>query len=596
MKKTLLIVIFFFIGILLLGCTTIVDPIDEDDPIEDITNGDDENDVDENDDDEDDDEIVEIDLAESILKTLSLEQKVGQMFIVGFSGTTIPTSLVQAINDHYFGNFIYFASNLSNPQTIASMSTQIQETVVNATTIPGFISADQEGGMVARLTTGGTHFIGNMALGAIGDDTLAYEVGQMVGKELRHYGINLNLAPVLDVNNNPANPIIGVRSYSDNPVMVSDFGIAMIQGMRNSNVLATAKHFPGHGDTHIDSHYGLPTIPYDLSRLYDIELYPYIQAIEEGLDAIMTAHILFSAIDNIYPATLSYKVITELLREALGYQGIVMTDAMNMDAIRNHFGNVEASILAIQAGVDILTYTESTSASIQAYRGVLDAVENGIISEARIDESVMRILNQKIKYGLFDEYLPSNTLSTDDFLNHKTFNNDLAKQSLTLAKGEFSGFDANKSTLIISTINSRYAMLPGFAINASQNSLAYIASIKLEAQGFTNVHYQTIGTSISSTQIQNITELAKDYEQVVVAFENATVSQGQLTTALFADNPSLVVVALRNPYDILRFPEVETYICVYGYLDATVYAIIDYLSGGFNATGVLPVIVNGIND
>lgn len=596
MKKTLLIVIFFFIGILLLGCTTIVDPIDEDDPIEDITNGDDENDVDENDDDEDDDEIVEIDLAESILKTLSLEQKVGQMFIVGFSGTTIPTSLVQAINDHYFGNFIYFASNLSNPQTIASMSTQIQETVVNATTIPGFISADQEGGMVARLTTGGTHFIGNMALGAIGDDTLAYEVGQMVGKELRHYGINLNLAPVLDVNNNPANPIIGVRSYSDNPVMVSDFGIAMIQGMRNSNVLATAKHFPGHGDTHIDSHYGLPTIPYDLSRLYDIELYPYIQAIEEGLDAIMTAHILFSAIDNIYPATLSYKVITELLREALGYQGIVMTDAMNMDAIRNHFGNVEASILAIQAGVDILTYTESTSASIQAYRGVLDAVENGIISEARIDESVMRILNQKIKYGLFNEYLPSNTLSTDDFLNHKTFNNDLAKQSLTLAKGEFSGFDANKSTLIISTINSRYAMLPGFAINASQNSLAYIASIKLEAQGFTNVHYQTIGTSISSTQIQNITELAKDYEQVVIAFENATVSQGQLTTALFADNPSLVVVALRNPYDILRFPEVETYICVYGYLDATVYAIIDYLSGGFNATGVLPVIVNGIND
>lgn len=596
MKKTLLIVIFFFIGILLLGCTTIVDPIDEDDPIEDITNGDDENDVDENDDDEDDDEIVEIDLAESILKTLSLEQKVGQMFIVGFSGTTIPTSLVQAINDHYFGNFIYFASNLSNPQTIASMSTQIQETVVNATTIPGFISADQEGGMVARLTTGGTHFIGNMALGAIGDDTLAYEVGQMVGKELRHYGINLNLAPVLDVNNNPANPIIGVRSYSDNPVMVSDFGIAMIQGMRNSNVLATAKHFPGHGDTHIDSHYGLPTIPYDLSRLYDIELYPYIQAIEEGLDAIMTAHILFSAIDNIYPATLSYKVITELLREALGYQGIVMTDAMNMDAIRNHFGNVEASILAIQAGVDILTYTESTSASIQAYRGVLDAVENGIISEARIDESVMRILNQKIKYGLFNEYLPSNTLSTDDFLNHKTFNNDLAKQSLTLAKGEFSGFDANKSTLIISTINSRYAMLPGFAINASQNSLAYIASIKLEAQGFTNVHYQTIGTSISSTQIQNITELAKDYEQVVVAFENATVSQGQLTTTLFADNPSLVVVALRNPYDILRFPEVETYICVYGYLDATVYAIIDYLSGGFNATGVLPVIVNGIND
>lgn len=596
MKKTLLIVIFFFIGILLLGCTTIVDPIDEDDPIEDITNGDDENDVDENDDDEDDDEIVEIDLAESILKTLSLEQKVGQMFIVGFSGTTIPTSLVQAINDHYFGNFIYFASNLSNPQTIASMSTQIQETVVNATTIPGFISADQEGGMVARLTTGGTHFIGNMALGAIGDDTLAYEVGQMVGKELRHYGINLNLAPVLDVNNNPANPIIGVRSYSDNPVMVSDFGIAMIQGMRNSNVLATAKHFPGHGDTHIDSHYGLPTIPYDLSRLYDIELYPYIQAIEEGLDAIMTAHILFSAIDNIYPATLSYKVITELLREALGYQGIVMTDAMNMDAIRNHFGNVEASILAIQAGVDILTYTESTSASIQAYRGVLDAVENGIISEARIDESVMRILNQKIKYGLFNEYLPSNTLSTDDFLNHKTFNNDLAKQSLTLAKGEFSGFDANKSTLIISTINSRYAMLPGFAINASQNSLAYIASIKLEAQGFTNVHYQTISTSISSTQIQNITELAKDYEQVVIAFENATVSQGQLTTTLFADNPSLVVVALRNPYDILRFPEVETYICVYGYLDATVYAIIDYLSGGFNATGVLPVIVNGIND
>ena len=353
--------------------------------------------------------------AQTYLDGLSLEQKIGQMFMVGFGGTSMPSSLVNNISQYYFGNFIYFGNNVADDSLVPALSTAIQNTVVEKTGIPGFISMDQEGGMVVRFANNATHFIGNMGLVATNRADYAYRVGQFSAQELRHYGVNLNLAPALDVNNNPNNPVIGIRSYADDPRLVASYGTMMIKGLRAGEVMATAKHFPGHGDTSVDSHYGLPQIAHPMDHLLANELWPFQAAIDQGIDAIMSAHIVFPALDTKYPATLSKKVITDLLRKQMGFQGIVMTDSMNMDAISKNFGVAEAAVLAVNAGVDLLLYGESTTLSVQAYRGVLAAARNGTISEERINEAVLRILSKKAKYNLFNDYLPRLNLTKADF-------------------------------------------------------------------------------------------------------------------------------------------------------------------------------------
>ena len=257
----------------------------------------------------------DLDRVNQIIDNMTLSQKVGQMFVVGFSGTSMPKNLSDAIETYNFGNVIYMAYNVTNPSTLSILSNDIQNKMVKENTVPGFITIDQEGGRVVRLTNGGTHFVSNMAVAATNNINNTYLEGQAIGQELINYGINCDFAPVLDVNNNPENPIIGIRSYSDNPVLVSLYGNNMISGLKQSNVMGCSKHFPGHGNTSVDTHYGLPTITSDYDQLYQTELAPFISAIANGIDSIMTTHIIFNAIDNQYPATLSKKVLTNLLRQ-----------------------------------------------------------------------------------------------------------------------------------------------------------------------------------------------------------------------------------------------------------------------------------------
>lgn len=369
----------------------------------------------------------------------------------------------------------------------------------------------------------------------------------------------------------------------------------MIKGYKDSDVLSTIKHFPGHGDTVVDSHYGLPSINHDKERLYKVELKPFIDAINAGVDSIMTAHIIFSAFDSEYPATLSNKVLTELLREELGFDGIIMTDEMRMKAIRDNFGIGEAAVKAIQAGVDILLYAESTSTSLEAYAGVLAAYKNGTITESRINESVSRILEKKIKYGLLEDYKPRLNLKTNDFETHKTENHDMVKSSITLAKGNVNWFSKEKSTLLISSISTRHPLVPGYTINTSNNSLAYVGKNYLKAEGVAQVGSYVIGTSVKSTDITTILNMANNFEQVIIAVENVSVSQATLIDRLGEQNSNLLVVALKNPYDYLSYTDVDNYVCTYGYFAGSVQAVMDLLLGKFTPTGVLPVKVTGLN-
>ena len=534
----------------------------------------------------------EIDYVNNLINKMTISQKVGQMFVVGFSGTSMSSSLSSAIENYNFGNVIYMGANCNDYLTLAKMSNDIQNKMVSSNLVPAFISTDQEGGRVARLTNGGTHFISQMAVCATGDYNNAYLEGVAVAKELLSYGINMDFAPVLDVNNNPDNPIIGIRSYAENPISVALYGNNVIKGFKETGLIACPKHFPGHGNTSVDSHYGLPKITSSLEELYQIELAPFISAIANGTDAMMTTHIIFSAIDEVYPATLSEKVLQGLLRNTLGYEGLIVTDGMGMAAIASNYGTPDVSgVLAVKAGVDILTYT-GLSDPKTAHTAIVKAVNNNEITEERINESVRRILLTKLKYGIIDNYLVTDVDRTMMLEEHADLNLTFAKESLTLVKGSFTGLDKNKKTLIISPTTTH--SLGG---GLESNSLANYAANYLIKNGHVNVTHKTVSTNISSTDSSNILNSVSNYDQIVVAFSNVKTSSytrsAQFVKDLCSKHSNVIVIALDTPYDILSYGNsVKNYICVYGYQKATVEAISMYLNGEFNATGVSPVEFN----
>ncbi|MGI6710056.1 MAG: glycoside hydrolase family 3 N-terminal domain-containing protein [Bacilli bacterium] len=518
----------------------------------------------------------------NIINEMTLEEKIGQLFIVGVGDNSgvLKTGFTETIQEYKFGNFIYMGNNVNSTSQVVKLSINIQDLVASQIGIPAFISIDQEGGMVQRMTVGATHFLGNMAVAATNNPENAYQLGAAMGLELKNYGINLNFAPVLDVNNNPANPIINVRSYSDDAAKVAVFGQKMFEGLSSSNVMGCAKHFPGHGDTSVDSHTDLPIIYHNIDRLNEIELLPFKNAISNGIDAIMTTHIIFSEVDNENPATLSNAVLTGILRNQLGFDGLIVTDGLEMGAItNNYFSYGEVGVLAVQAGVDLLTFTDYSGNVLDAYDGILNAVQTNVIEESRIDESVRRILLKKLKYNLFEENKPSLENMNTTFPTHIALNENLARSSFTKVKGNFSGLDSNKSTLIISTLSPRYAM----------DSLAYTVSEDLKNNGFSNCTYKTINESMKASAVDSLVNFAKNYEQVVIATYNVTTSVAGLVSRLYNNNNNLVAIAMRNPYDINSYSTVKNYFCAYDYTPVVVAAIADYLKGEYIARGVIPV-------
>ena len=520
--------------------------------------------------------------ADDILKTLTLEQKIGQMFIGSNTGTSLSKSAKSAISDYHLGNYIYMGYNCTAPLETSKMSVDLQNRFKEANGgIPGFISIDQETGTVNRMNIGATRFLGNMATSATNDPHNAYLVGEAVGEELKYYGINFDLAPVLDVNNNPLNPIINCRSYSDNPIKVARFGTNMINGLKSQNVMSCSKHFPGHGNTSTDSHLDLPTITSSLDDLYKIELAPFIASIYNGIDAIMTTHIVFSCLDTTYPATLSKTVLSGLLREDLGYEGLIVTDALEMSAITKGYGKSQAAILAIKAGADILCYT-SVSDPMAVIPDVISAVNNGEIDIKIIDKAVERILLKKIKYGLFEEVTEERS-TLFDVTSHIQLNQSLAKQSVTVYTDNFNGLDKTKNTIIMSS-TSAYEL--GYSGN--QNSFGYYCSKYLKEKGMKNCDYDVI-SSISNSNKEEYINKALDYDQIVIAIDSANEAQISFVNELAAKRDDIIVVALKLPYDYNYYENVNTFITIYDRTPIMIEALTKLMNGEYHATGVCPV-------
>jgi beta-N-acetylhexosaminidase len=547
---------------------------------------------------------------EAQIRQMTLEEKVGQMFVTYAYGERAddPDPAMVAENRKLYGvdNFeeliakyklggvIYFAwsNNVNDPEQIAVLSNGVQRASIGQRMrLPLLVSTDQEQGVVVRVSEPATQFPGNMALGAGRNAQDAYTAASITGEELRAIGINQNFAPTADVNVNPQNPVIGVRSFGSDPGLVSELTAAQVDGYQDAEVSSTAKHFPGHGNTDVDSHYGLPVIPHDRQELAEIDLPPFEAAIESGIDAIMTAHILVPALDDSdRPATLSRPILTGLLREQLGFGGLIVTDALTMAGVREQFGDDRVPVEAIKAGADILLMPPDLDL---AYNAVLDAVRSGEVPERRLDESIRRILRVKIERGAFerpyvDEDRVSDVVGAPE---HLTVADEITARTITLVK--------NEAGLLPLAPNGGQEVLvtgaggaPGSPADSVDRSTLGSLAAELERYGVSATVRET-GTNPNAATRRATVEQARSSDLVVVTTNRAWSSgnQQQLVRDLLETGTPIVVAAVRDPYDIAYFTATETYLATYSYRPVSMQALARVMFGEVEPTGRLPVTI-----
>jgi beta-N-acetylhexosaminidase len=333
---------------------------------------------------------------------LTSREKIGQLFMVGFMGTSVTPELASFIKEYKPGGVILFSRNLESVGQIVELTNDLQRCSPRS---PLLISIDQEGGRVSRLPRGFTIFPPCELLGRCNSSELAYAAAATIAKELKAVGVNMNMAPVLDVNSNPDNPVIGDRAFGSTPEVVSEMALVTAAGLQDNKVVACGKHFPGHGDTNADSHKELPVVEASRERLEAVEFPPFRRAVTAGIATMMTAHVLYKALDDQLPATLSSAVVTNLLREDLQYDGVVLTDDLEMHAIVDHYGVGDAAVRAILAGCDVLLICKERGREVSAFEAIEQSVASGTISMERLNQSVARI--QRVKQRFILPYKPA---------------------------------------------------------------------------------------------------------------------------------------------------------------------------------------------
>ncbi|MEE6296743.1 glycoside hydrolase family 3 N-terminal domain-containing protein [Georgenia wangjunii] len=493
----------------------------------------------------------------------------------------------QVVEEYDLGGVLYFAwSNpvvVNDPAGTAELSNDLQAASVGdeGSGIPLAVTIDQEGGIVARMASPVTVFPGNMALGATFDPTLAYAQGSVLGTELASVGVNVDFAPVVDVNTNPANPVIGVRSMGESPEAVAALGVGQVMGLQDNGVGAAAKHFPGHGDTETDSHTGLPIVTYDRETL-DEHLLPFEAAIEAGVDMIMTAHVIVEAIDPDMPGTLSYDVLTGLLREEMGFDGLITTDALDMAALKelpdNPLTDGEIAVLAIEAGSDILLMSPDVPATFEA---ITEAVDAGELTRERLEESVTRILRWKVDRGVWtpDPYVDVDAVSgVVGNADHLAVADAIADRSITLLRNE-------DEVLPLSTDDSIF--VTGWGATGVPNLAA-----AFEARGADATAHPA--ASPDDDAVTAALAAAEGHDAILVMTNVSGLSaadaaaQRAYLAALIATDIPVIHVPVRNPYDV-SWAAADAQIATYSYQAPSLSSLADAVLGEVNPSGRLPV-------
>ena len=511
---------------------------------------------------------------DTMIAEMTIEEKVGQLIMVGFEGTQANETIKIHIRERFVGGVVLFSRNIETPQQTAELTNQLQR-LAGATPcqIPLFIGIDQEGGWVIRLKEGATVLPGNMALGATDSTALAERAGEITAVELAAVGVNLNFAPVMDVNNNLDNPVIGRRSFGESPELVSRLGVPYIRGLQRKGVLATAKHFPGHGDTTVDSHFDLPTVNHDRERIHALELQPFRAAIDADVDAIMTAHIVYSAFDPDRPATLSPAILTDLLRKELGFDGLLITDDMEMKAIDDRYRSGEAAVMAVEAGADIVMVLWTPAKQNEVFDALLSAVKSGRITQARLDQSVERILKSKEGAAFDRRFVDVGAVGrTVGGEAHRKLAQTIASRAITLVR--------NRNNLLPLKLEP-------------ETSVLILGESPTLFENFKAHHPNTV-----EVRIPEKPELESILPQLTLQAENADVviagiindEQAALVQQIsIATTTPVIVIALGSPYTLRGCPAVSASLAAYDLHDASVSAAVEVIVGAREAQGRLPI-------
>ncbi|MCU1684967.1 MAG: beta-N-acetylhexosaminidase [Amycolatopsis sp.] len=537
--------------------------------------------------------------AMGVLHGLSLSEKVGQLFVTWVNGKSADEvnpknqsdfgvdTPAQVIAKYHLGGVIYFNNdsrdNFDDPVQVAKLSNGLQTAAVSSGAhIPLQIGTDQEGGTVTRMGAPATEFPNSMAIAAGRDTTAANAAATILGHEIRAVGINQDFAPDSDVNSNPANPVIGVRSFAGQPGLASQFVTAEVKGYQDSGrpaqtVSATAKHFPGHGDAATDSHTGLPRIDRTEAQWRAIDVPPFKAAIAAGIDSIMSAHIQFPSLDpSLEPATLSKPIITGKLRGELGYQGVVITDSLEMQGVRELHPDADIPVLALLAGVDQLLMPVHLDVAIDS---VIAAVNSGKLTEQRIDQSVLRILKLKLKRGILTHpFVDTNAVAkTVGIPAHLARSQAIADRSITALRNDGGVLPLKQKPVT--------ALVTGWGVSTT----ATLAD-DLTAHGTKATALQT-GQTPTATQIQQAVSAAKNADVVVVLTNNvgAFPLQLNLLKALNDTGKPVIAVAAQIPYDAGYDNPVQTWLATYGYIRPTLQALTKVILGEAKPQGKLPV-------
>jgi beta-N-acetylhexosaminidase len=548
-----------------------------------------------------------------IIARMSVEAKIGQLFVPYFYGTsaTSPSqfdqdrnlrelgvrTVAELIAKYHIGGVIYFsgwANNIQDPHQVADLTNGVQRaSLALPTPIPSLISIDQEHGANVRIGSGATQLPGAMALGAGRSLSDARTAGRISGTELAALGIHQNFAPVADVNVNPANPIINIRSFGADAREVGRMVAAQVTGYQQVGVVACAKHFPGHGDTGEDSHTGLPVITHTREEWDRTDAPPFKAAIAAGVDSIMTAHLQVPALDpSNEPATLSPAILQGVLRDELGFDGVIVTDALNMQGVRTKYGDDRVPVLALKAGVDQLLFPPDIDV---AYNGVLAAVRSGEITEARLDESVLRILRIKDKVGLLSGSPYVSSKEVDRVVGarrHRLAAARIAERTTTLLVNENETLPLRRGRTKLLVVGAS----PAFPTDATRTTVPELAKA-FDELGYSTTHLAT-GRAPDPAKIDEAVAAAQGRDAVVVTTDNvsATSAQRTLVSRLLATGVPVVHLAVRNPYDIAHLGDVPASLASYCWTEVELRAAARVIAGRVEPRGKLPVPVQRADD
>ncbi len=516
--------------------------------------------------------------ADSVLQTMSIDEKIGQLFMVraySSNDESEKKKIQEQIEDYHIGGLCFF-------QGTADRQVELTSYYQSISPVPLMISMDAEWGPAMRLKTGTIDFPRQMTLGAIQDDRLIYQMGKEIARELKLLGVNVNFAPVVDINNNAANPVIGTRSFSENKELVSRKAYMYMLGLQSSGVMACAKHFPGHGDTNVDSHFDVPVLPFDTTRLKDQEMYPFRVLIDQGVQSVMIGHLVVPALDNTdkLPASLSPIVINGWLRTRLGFDGLVFTDALEMKGVTKNFKPGEIEVKALLAGVDVLLLPSDIESSVKKIRS---ALKSGLLTEDRIDESVLRILRAKYDLGLQVKpttLTKSPALITDE---GKAINELLVEKAITLVKNE-------NNLIPIKDVSGSFATL---ALGGNTK-----AGFQNRIDDYCKANHFVMADAGQDEDADNIMSSLSKYPVVIIGLTDMTNKRGDNYGISDADlqfintlsgRTKVILLVFGNPYSLSNFKSPAAIICAYDNDDEYQSAAAQAVFGGIPINGRLPV-------